>query len=319
MDGAYRLGVGQAHGKIILAGEHAVVHHQPAIALPFSSVKLTVRIKAFTADDPRSPSQVTIHSDYDQGDFFAHSDHLAGIQTIWSAFFDEYQLVRPSAIIQIKSTIPPERGMGSSAALATAFTRALFDCYQINLDSETLSDYTHRSEQIAHGNPSGIDEQIVRSRDAIYFKKDEMPAYFQLSLPAYLVVADTGEIGNTHRAVSDVHLLLKEKTTIVKGWITAIGEIVEEMMRAIKQKDITLIGKLMNKNYYYLQQLTVNNEKLDFLVQNALSAGALGAKLTGGGRGGCMIALAESERIAKKVAKHLKTAGAKETWLLSLE
>lgn len=319
MANVYRVGKGSAHGKIILAGEHAVVHRQPAIALPFSSVQITVCIKSQNRHLGQRTPQVSMQSAYYSGDFFSEHQHLKGIQAIWHAFFKQYSYCEPDVQIKIDSTIPPERGMGSSAALATAFTRSLFDYFDEPLDEATLDKYTSISEKIAHGNPSGIDQQIVKSSQAIYFRKNESPRPFDFSLPGHLVIADTGQIGNTREAVSDVARLLEENPEQTNQWIIHIGKIVDQMMTSIKDQDVEKLGQLMNENHHYLQKLTVSNDLLDKLVKNALASGALGAKLTGGGRGGCMIALADSAQSAEKIASHLKKIGAVSTWLLSLE
>lgn len=308
-------GSGQAYGKIILAGEHAVVHGQPAIALPFSSVQLTVLMNA--CPDHSSPS-VTIKSDYYQGYFFQKHHHLEGIQAIWKAFFEKYSYPEPHLSIQINSSIPAERGMGSSAALATAFTRALFSYFNLELTGELLNQYVNLAEKIAHGNPSGIDALIVKSNQSLFFQKNHRPRFFDMHSKSYLVVADTGQTGNTRQAVQAVSDLLTEFPDQAKKKIDSIGDIVSQMMSAIHSDNNEMLGQLMTQNHELLRALKVSNQSLDQLVQTALKSGALGAKMTGGGRGGCMIALGNSLTKAKEIAQNLENTGAKQTWLMNL-
>lgn len=305
-------GFGTAHGKIILIGEHAVVHHQPAIAIPFTSAQVDIQI------DP-IPGETILDSVYYQGNLADAPQSLHNlIQTLDAVcFYLDKQTNQMK--IQIRSQIPAERGMGSSAAVATALVRALFNFFQKNLTPELLDEFVSISEEIAHGNPSGLDATVVQSEQAVYFVREQNPEYFDSSLPAYLVIADTGDKGETIHAVADVEVLVADARTDGQELIEHLGQLTVQARKAIEQKQVRVLGQILSKAQENLSKLTVSNDKLDHLIQTAMDHGALGAKLTGGGRGGCMIALVNQVDEAKQIARALSDAGAVDTWIHSLE
>lgn len=159
---------------------------------------------------------------------------------------------------------------------------------------------------------------MVSSDAAIYFVKENRADPFEIDLPAYIVVADTGDEGETLGAVSDVGKLVADTTSNGRKLVQELGQLTKSVYTIIEQKDLQQLGRILDKAQDKLKQLTVSNEKLDILVETAKKSGALGAKLTGGGRGGCMIALVDKAEKAQKIANDLITAGATETWIHSL-
>lgn len=299
--------IGTSTGKIILMGEHAVVYGQPAIAMPFSAVQITAEVR-------KEGQALSVSCDFYQG--LVHE-----MPKIWESLkhairFSLYRIgapTDPAIHIEISSTIPAERGMGSSAAVATAVARALFSFYQRPLSDEDLWDIVQTSEKIAHGNPSGIDATTVTGTDPVFFIKGQAIEPVDLSLDAYLVVADTGKTGNTLEAITDVALLYQGRSE-VESWVQAIGDLTYRARDYLVHNQAALLGQVMNQAHTHLQNLGVSDESLDRLVEIARVTGALGAKLTGGGRGGCMIALANTKEEAKEIAQALAGAGASQTW-----
>ncbi|MGT2950933.1 mevalonate kinase [Streptococcus cuniculi] len=299
---------GNSTGKIILMGEHAVVYGQPAIAMPFSAVQITAEVQ-------EEGQALSVSCDFYQG--LVHE-----MPKIWESLkhairFSLYRIgapTDPAIHIEIHSTIPAERGMGSSAAVAAAVARALFAFYQKNLSDEELWEIVQSSEKIAHGNPSGIDATTVTGTAPVFFIKDQPIEPVALSLDAYLVVADTGKTGNTLEAITDVALLYRRRSE-VENWIKALGDLTYQARDYLAHNQAELLGQVMNQAHTYLKDLTVSDESLDRLVVIARQTGALGAKLTGGGRGGCMIALAKTKEAAETIAQALAGAGASQTWI----
>lgn len=299
---------GNSTGKIILMGEHAVVYGQPAIAMPFSAVQITAEVQ-------EEGQALSVSCDFYQG--LVHE-----MPKIWESLkhairFSLYRIgapTDPAIHIEIHSTIPAERGMGSSAAVAVAVARALFAFYQKNLSDEELWEIVQSSEKIAHGNPSGIDATTVTGTAPVFFIKDQPIEPVALSLDAYLVVADTGKTGNTLEAITDVALLYKRRSE-VENWIKNLGDLTYQARDYLAHNQAELLGQVMNQAHTYLKDLTVSDESLDRLVVIARQTGALGAKLTGGGRGGCMIALAKTKEAAETIAQALTGAGASQTWI----
>lgn len=303
-----KTGFGTAHGKIILIGEHSVVHNQPAIAIPFSSAKVDVQIE-------ERPGGILIDSLYYQGDFSKSPHSLTNlVKTLEAVAHYLGEEVR-NMKITVLSNIPPERGMGSSAAVATALVRALFDFFEAELTDELLERFVTISEEIAHGNPSGLDARVVRSEEALYFIRNQEPDAFDSRLPAYLVVADTGEKGETLHAVADVGKLVADETTNGRELVEELGAMTIAARKFIEENKVKELGEIMSKAQHNLRELTVSNDTLDRLIEVAMDNGALGSKLTGGGRGGCLISLTDHLATAEKLAAVLVDAGAEKTWI----
>ena len=299
---------GKAHGKIILIGEHAVVHNEPAIAIPFTSATVEVMIE-------KTLGESTMDSIYHYGKLSDAPKQIKNLITTFEEVCAYFNVATDNFHITIRSDIPAERGMGSSAAVATAVVRALFNFFDTELTDDLLHRFVSISEKIAHGNPSGLDAKVVSSDEAIYFVKEKRADSFEIDLPAYLVVADTGDEGETLGAVADVGKLVADTTSNGRQLVQELGDLTEKVYTIIEQKELIQLGSILDEAQVKLKQLTVSNDKLDLLVTTAKKSGALGAKLTGGGRGGCMIALVDTAEKAQKVANDLTSAGATETWI----
>lgn len=304
-------GTGTSHSKIILMGEHAVVYDFPAIAMPFAACQVKVSIQA-------SPKETNINCRYFNGPLDQAPQHLDNLVTATRLTLESFHLPKQALEITIESQIPNERGMGSSAAVSVALIRALCDYHQVNISDYQLRLITNEAEVIAHDSTSGIDTLVTSGYQPLIYRKSQQAQAFSIDLDAYLIVADSGQVGQTKQAVQHVALLRQQKPEFVDSIMASIGHFVNQAYQAIKDQDILNLGRLMTYNHYYLNQLGVSNSLLDQIVNAAWLAGALGAKLTGGGMGGCLIALAEDAIHAQLIAQAMEDAGAKQTWLLDL-
>ncbi|GAA0359244.1 mevalonate kinase [Alkalibacterium iburiense] len=303
--------IGTAHGKIILMGEHAVVYNEPAIALPFLATPVEVTIEP-------TDGESRLISSYYQGAVKDVPEALKNIKIVIASICEDLDQPVDFLTITISSLIPPERGMGSSAAVASALVRALFTYFSEPLDYETLLYYVDISEKIAHGNPSGLDARVTSSLSPVYYKKNSAFDPIPLRLSGYIIAADTGMKGQTKQAVEGVAEQMKGSYHATKRVIEALGELTEQAKKAIEENNSEQLGKLMTAAHSHLKMIQVSNEALDHLVDTALEYKALGAKLTGGGRGGCMIALTKTAKQAKRIAHKLMEHGAVETWIHAL-
>ena len=288
------VGVGQAHSKIILIGEHAVVYGYPAISLPLLEVEVTCRVVPAT-----TPWRLF------------EEDTLS--MAVYASL--EYLNIKDAYIrCQIDSAIPEKRGMGSSAAISIAAIRAVFDYYQAELPHDVLEILVNRAEMIAHMNPSGLDAKTCLSDQPIRFIKNVGFEELDMDLSAYLVIADTGVYGHTREAIQVVESKGKEALP----FLYALGELTRQAEEAIKARDAVILGEILTKAHGNLKEIGVSSLEADALVNTALQHGALGAKMSGGGLGGCIIALVADYHQAQDLAERLEEKGAVQTWIESL-
>lgn len=307
------IGSGTSHAKIILIGEHSVVYGQPAIALPLPNVNLKVNIKSLSND-----SRHLIRSRYFNGPLDRLPSKMAGIHKLITALIDRFHGQRDSWLLTIDSQLPAERGMGSSAASAIAIVRAFFDFYEQPLDRELLLRLADIEEQITHRSPSGLDAATCSSNQPIWFIKGHAGSPFDMRLTATMVIADTGKTGATKEAILAVRRLLKQQPAIAQSHIEHLGQLTKQAQANLRLNQPANLGEVLSKSQKDLQALNVSDSSLDRLIEVALKNGALGAKLTGGGRGGCMFAIANNNTKAIRLAKILEANGARQTWLQPL-
>lgn len=296
-----------APAKIILFGEHAVVHGQPAIAAPISA------LRAFALAVPAPPQTGLIIDTADLGErlvipsYGEPADHpLARAARLALAAVN---VTGVDLAVTLRSQIPIASGLGSGAALTAALMRALAGAVGNPIEDARLNDLVFEIEREFHGTPSGIDNTVVVYERAISFVRGQRPALLTVGQPFNLVVADTGIRSSTKEAVMGVHALLASDPAGTQSVIEAIGGVVHQAQAAIARGELAALGPLMNENHRLLQRLTVSSPELDRLVEAARAAGAQGAKLSGGGRGGNMIALCPPETEAV-VSAALLAAGA---------
>lgn len=289
-----KVGVGQAHSKIILIGEHAVVYGYPAISLPLLEVEVTCKVVP-----AESPWRL-----YEE-------DTLS--MAVYASL--EYLDITEACIrCEIDSAIPEKRGMGSSAAISIAAIRAVFDYYQADLPHDVLEILVNRAEMIAHMSPSGLDAKTCLSDQPIRFIKNVGFTELEMDLSAYLVIADTGVYGHTREAIQ----VVQNKGKDALPFLHALGELTQQAEDAISQKDAEELGQILSQAHLHLKEIGVSSPEADHLVETALSHGALGAKMSGGGLGGCIIALADNLTHAQELAERLEEKGAVPTWIESL-
>lgn len=305
-----KIAISHAHSKVILVGEHAVVYGQPAIALPFP-LKVTSTVEAHDGE-------VMLKCSYYHGPIKQVPLQFQGIVLCVKATLAQLKEPFRNITIRLHSDIPIGRGLGSSAAIAIAIVKSIFSYYERTISHKELMDLVHVAEVYAHGNPSGID-MYSASRDVpIWFQKQGEMMSLPVGTSFHFVVADSGQSSDTLSAVQKVQEQSQLDPGKIKKSMEQIGRITQMAKGALAKGDTHLLGKLLNENHKELKTLGVSNDQLDHLIENARNEGAIGAKLTGGGCGGCVIALAPSQGHAEKIAKKLRKAGAHQAWPFTL-
>jgi mevalonate kinase len=297
-----------APGKIILFGEHAVVYGRPALAIPVTQVHADVEVEDsakagiwFDAPD------IGLHAELNS----LPSKHpLASIiHNLFSALhIDPF----PNLAIRIASTIPVASGLGSGAAVSVAMIRALSSFLGKSLTDEKVNQFSFEIEKLHHGTPSGIDNTVVTYARPVYFVRDNPIETFKVGRPFGIVIGDTGVPAPTKESVADVRKAWEADKPKWEKVFDEVGAIAKQAREKIENGEWQELGELMDQNHMLLQKMTVSSTQLDRLVAAARQAGALGAKLSGGGRGGNMIALV-APGSAETVSAALKEAGAQRT------
>ena len=301
--------VAYACGKIILFGEHAVVYGQPAIAVPVTQVRVTA-----TVEDTSPGEGVTIVArDLDVahrlGDTIQDDEAHPLEITVRNTFERIGRSEGRDLLIEVSSTIPIARGMGSGAAVATAIVRALGAHFGAGLTASDVSELVFKTEILHHGTPSGIDNSVIAFERPVYFVKGEDPQTFGVGQPFSLVIADTGASSSTREVVRDVRdswMAERERYDIL---FADVGSVAMAARASIARGDTVEAGRLMNVNQALLEEIGVSSAKIRALVGAARQAGALGAKLSGAGRGGNVIALVTLVA-RQRVTAALQSAGA---------
>ncbi len=303
-----------APGKIILFGEHAVVYGRAAIAVPVTNVQATATIENAPAGTGCRLSAPDIGARIRLSD--APIDPLAvAVRLAIEAAGIEAE---PDWYVTVRSTIPIAGGMGSGAAVSAALARAVLShighCVaapstawprvssarwrdQPIPDPETVNRIVFAVEELHHATPSGIDNTVIVYEQPVWFARGRPPQVFAIACPFQLIIADTGIAYSTRQVVADVRRAWREKTIRYEAIFDSIGAVAEAARRAIGAGHVTALGPLMQENQRLLRQLDVSAEALERLIAIAEKAGASGAKLSGGGRGGNLIALVRPERV----------------------
>jgi mevalonate kinase len=299
-------GQGQAHAKLILIGEHAVVYGHPGIALPFLPLKVNIQVNPSKEDVLTSTlyqgPMALVPADLLFISFLVN--HLRSI-----LMFGPLEMV-------ITNTIPSSAGMGSSAAISGAIVEAIYDLADAPLDEKLRFEHTQLAEKLVHGSASGIDAITTASTNGWYFVKGKDPEPLRVRLPAWLVVANSGVKGSTKEAVGKVAKLFTQN--LAQGHLESIGLMSLLMKEAIEKQEVDDVARLINQAHFHLQELGVSHPTIDAMINDAIQLGALGAKLTGGGLGGSMIALVDDRQLAERIIQHFQQHHTKEVWLMDL-
>lgn len=305
--------VASAPAKTILFGEHFVVYGEPAIVLAIDK-------RARASAELRADQRIYINSlDLRASGFFIgeHFQPERGGQEgrtklepvrIATQRVLDCSKRRAGVNVEIRSSIPVAAGLGSSAAVAVAVVAAVSRLLDVELSREEVYGIAYEAECFVHGTPSGIDPAISTHGGVLLFRKDKGFTHLNVKEDMPLVIGDTGVERSTGELVAMVSKRRERYPTIIDPIIKTGGEIALRAVEALEIGDLHTLGELMDLNHALLCAIGVSNEPLERLVYAARKAGALGAKLTGAGGGGCMIALCLPEK-TEPVMEAIKRIG----------
>jgi len=311
-----RMGVvASAPAKIILFGEHFVVYGEPSIVLAIDKrAYVTVSLR----DDSRifmKSANLGFAGFYENGNFKVEEGDAKGARMRFEAIKLAVEKVMKTCgedvglNVEIDSTVPVAAGLGSSAAVITAATAATGSLLRAKMSKEDVFRIGCETEKVLHGTTSGVDPAISTFGGALLFQMDTgfKPLEVKTSIP--LVVGDTGVQRSTRVQVEKVRSMMENYPNVFDPLQRAAREIVLKAIDIFKENDFVKLGELMNINHALLYALGVSDESLEWLINASRKAGALGAKLTGAGGGGCMVALAKEERLEPVMDAIMRSGG----------
>jgi len=299
------MGKGSGFGKVILFNEHFTVYNIPSIVSAINRVT-TATAEPFEGtgwiiDDQRKATPGYKEEKLEQQkDSTERILKVAGIDT-----------TRNPIKIILEGDLVAASGIGASAASCTAIARALSDEFNLGLSDDRINELAYEGEKGYHGTPSGIDNTAATYGGLIWFVRGPPNVIERMKLerPIEIVVGNTGLVADTKAAVAGVREQ-KEKYPEKYGKIFKEAEdLAHEARKALESYDLKSVGRLMDENHKLLQEIEVSCKELDFLVSLAREQGALGAKMTGGGLGGNMVALTPGDDLQEKVARAMEKEG----------
>ncbi len=291
--------MGKAAGKVILLGEHAVVYGKHALALPIpGAVTATVRPAArLTLDVP------------DWGLSREMSRGGGGVDAAVYCILDNLGIGSDGFTIRVRSALPHGMGLGSSAAFAVAIVRAFDNLLGLSLGDDRVNDIAFDCERLAHGNPSGVDNTLATYARPMLFRKRESVETepIELAEAPPIVVACGHQSGVTHEQVAGVRARHEACPETFGAIFDQIDALTVAGAEALVAGDYVTLGQLMNVCQGLLNALGVSTPELEGMVDIARRAGAAGAKLTGAGGGGSIVAVCPGNM--EQVVKALRSAG----------
>lgn len=296
-----------ACGKFILLGEHFVVHGAPAVALPLDAVSTRVTVRSL---EGRSSLQSGL-----VGEARALSERLVAAAV--------ERLATGPVSASVDSTIPVGFGLGSSAAFCVSLVGALAGLRPRPvpmMSVETVREHAHALERLVHGAPSGIDDSVIAHRAPVLFRRGDPLRFLSLGGPVELVLGSCGYPGSTFEAVAGVRAFKEADEGRFDSLARSARSCVAGGVAALADGDRVALGSMLDANHELLCAVGVSTPDLDRLVTAARNAGALGAKLTGGGLGGFVLALSDgSAGAAAGLSAAMEAAGATRTMVTRVE
>jgi mevalonate kinase len=293
-----------APGKMILFGEHSVVYGRPAIVL---AIDRRAKVIAKKRDDKK----IFIDADnlgfsgYFEDDVYHairgkawRGRNLAGLniaakKTMETLGFDA------GVNLKVRSMIPIAVGLGSSAAICVATVGAVQQLFDANLSQKEISTIAYEGERVIHGSPSGVDNNVSANGGILRYSKEEGFQKYTTDINIPFLIGNSRKKRSTRIMVEKVAEIKNRNPMLLESVLDSMDKVAEDGLQSLLDKDNKRLGDLMNINHGLLSAIGVSTMKLDILVHTARKYGAHGAKLTGAGGGGCMIAIGEENNLVR--------------------
>jgi mevalonate kinase len=306
---AFSMGRGSGFGKVILLGEHFVVHGVPGIA---SAINSTV-----DAEVKKIGAGITVRDERKGARGYTQEKSAQQKESI-ERMLRTMGIAPEKAVLEIwlGGDLPGFSGIGASAASSVAIARAMSEEFKMGLSDEKINEIAYEAEKAYAGTPSGIDNTAATYGGLIWFKRNlgggpNTIEKLSIRKPVEIVIGNTGIVADTKEMVAGVAARKKRNPEKYNLLFKQAEDLVSTARKSLKEFDLKKVGKLMNENHRLLQEIEVSCKELDHLVNLAIEQGAFGAKLTGGGGGGCMVALTPEKELQEKVAAAMEREGFK--------
>lgn len=307
-----KIGIGKAHGKIILGGEHSVVHGMPAVVLP-----LPIKVHAVSKIALEGLDVEILSKAFPKEGMKNHPELEGYVQMV--LFIKKSLKCNLPIQVEVFSDIPIQSGLGSSAAVANAIAESVISLLHGGEMLDLKNTAVSLAEKFAHGNPSGLDAVGTHChRPLLFQKRKPRPLISPLNIQGtfYFVVALSGIYVSTKQVVEHVSAYFSQNALNQKKMLANMSKIVEAMVSALEIGDALALGRWMTENHKALKLMGVSSTPLDEMVNVALAHGALGAKLSGKGIGGAVIALVKNKKEMVHLLNLYSQNGAKHVYPL---
>jgi mevalonate kinase len=301
------MGKGSGFGKVILFGEHFVVHGIPGIA---SAVNATV-----DAEVKKTGAGIAIRDERKGTRGYTQEKSAQQKESIERMLRTMGMNPRKATLeISLGGDLPGFSGIGASAASSVAIARAVSEEFRMGLSDEKINEIAYEAEKAYAGTPSGIDNTAATYGGLIWFQRNlgggpNTIEKLSIEKPVEIVLGNTGIVADTKEMVTGVAVRKKRNPEKYDPLFKQAEDLVSTARKSLKEFDLEKVGNLMNENHRLLQEIEVSSRELDYLVNLAREKGAFGAKLTGGGGGGCMVALTSGKELQETVAAAMEAEG----------
>jgi mevalonate kinase len=300
-----------APGKIILSGEQFVVLGAPAVAMAINLYS-NIEVRPSQSGKIEVTADIPLHLVGDSGRRLSVAENqelLEPLRLATRATLDHLATKDKSVRVDANCQIPIGAGLGSSASTTVATISAVAKSRGTRLHRREIFKLAFIPENYLHGHPSGVDQATCTYGGIIQFKKPSKIKQIGIKRPPVILVCDSGVHRSTKALVRSVVKRSREQTERFQTHLDEITTISNAVVKALQNEDDDELGSLMNRNHELLRQIGVSTPKLDRLVVAARKAGAVGAKLTGAGGGGCIIALCDDKKDRSNIARELRRMG----------